>query len=95
MMCRQTALFLRLLLKGNIICFCPKRAALFCVRHYKVVFLFSSGEGDYFAFVLKYTSSTAMSAGVTPEMRPACPMFMGFIWFSFVWASFRSPFTAA
>ena len=40
---------------------------------------------------LKYTINTATSAGLTPEMRPACPRFSGRILFSFCRASRRSP----
>ena len=40
---------------------------------------------------LIYTISTAMSAGETPEMRPACPRFSGRILFSFCRASSRRP----
>ena len=35
------------------------------------------------------------SAGDTPEMRPACPMFSGLTWASFCLASSRSPAIAA
>ena len=36
-------------------------------------------------------SSTAISAGLTPEILPAWPMDMGRIWASFSWASSRRP----
>ena len=46
--------------------------------------------GNYFREA-RYTISTAMSAGLTPEMRPACPRLSGRILFSFCRASRRSP----
>ena len=39
----------------------------------------------------KYTISAAMSAGLTPDTRLACPKFRGRIWASFCRASSRRP----
>jgi hypothetical protein len=38
-----------------------------------------------------HTETMARSAGVIPEIRPACPKVAGLIWASLVWASFFSP----
>ena len=40
---------------------------------------------------LSSISTQASAAGVTPEMRPACPSVRGFTLFSFSWISRESP----
>ena len=50
-------------------------------REVKLCYLFCSSQ----------ISSTAISAGLTPETRPACPMDMGRISLSFSLASSRRP----
>ena len=43
------------------------------------------------SFYPRYTIRAARSAGDTPDMREACPMFLGFIAESFSRASMRIP----
>ena len=53
------------------------------------------GKRFFFVYLLKATSKIARSAGLTPEMRPACPTLTGRICASFCRASSFRPGIAA